>query len=242
MPTRGIWTFLSNMALVITLLREELKVAVSKKKQAELEAAAAIAAILAQHGVVDDSLHGLETTHGDPVDAKELDDSPQRQMFHGQGVIKSLEFPTEFRITKRCKECKDPFTTNYYSVAYCSLLCCELDLKKHFGLAWKPHARIAKERWEVLAEPEIVTYKALQAMKMIVDRVEADLGHPIDYEERAFSRLPQGLLKEELPSLASELLPAQEHPLSDIQTIPVQEEYSAPEEDDSLAWLFAESS
>lgn len=213
--------------------------AVSKKKQAELEAAAMLKEILSQHGVVDDSLQGLETTHGDPLDSKELDDPPQRQMFHGQGVVRSLEFPTEFRITKVCKNCKDPFTTNYYSVAYCSLLCCEIDLKKHFGLAWKPHARISKERWEVLAEPEIVTYKALQAMKMIVDRVEADLGHPIDYSEQAFSRLPQGLLKEELPSEVSESLPDQEPLLSDTKKDPVQLGQWSAVVDDELSWLFA---
>lgn len=197
-----------------------------------------LASILAQHNVVTPESE-LVVHNGDPVTSAELDDSPQRQMFHAQGVVKSLEYPTEFRITKRCKHCGDPFTTNYYSVAYCSILCGEYDCKKHFGLAWRPNARIRKERWEVLAEPEIVTLQALKAMKLIVARVEADLGHPIEIDEQAFSQLPSGLLKAEQPSSASVLPLAQADLVSDSQQSQVQEEHSLPTMDDLLEDFFA---
>lgn len=197
-----------------------------------------LASILAQHNVVTPESE-LVVHNGDPVTAVELDDSPQRQLFHAQGVVKSLEHPTEFRITKRCKHCGDPFTTNYYSVAYCSILCGEYDCKKYFGLAWRPNARIKKERWEVLAEPEIVTWQALKAMKLIVARVESDLGHPIEIDEQAFSRLPSGLLKEEQPSSVSESPQAPADPISDSPKSPVPSVHSFAEEDDLLSSLFA---
>lgn len=225
------------------------------KKQAEAEAAADLAAILAQFNVKSPE---PETTHGEPVKPHELDDTPQRVLFRGQGVLRSLEMPTEERLTKVCKneDCGNVFTSNYHSVAYCSVLCTEQELKRRYGLAWTPHARIRKERWEVRAEPEMIPMQALQAMKMIVSRVEADLGRPIEIDEQAFSRIPSGILKEsESPSASEESsgLKLKYHyaalpegvsfppPLpSDTKKDQVQLEHSTSEEDDSLSWLFAD--
>jgi hypothetical protein len=222
------------------------------KKSAELEANAMLAAILAEHGVKNTE---PETTHGTPVTANELDDSPQRVAFRGQAVLRSLEFPSEERLTKVCKneDCGNVFVSNYHSVAYCSVLCMEIKLKKHFGLAWTPHARIKKERWEVRAEPEMIPMRALQAMKMIVARVEADLGRPIEIDQQAFSRIPSGILKEntedsekesESPS-ASEIPEASSleqtlHLLSSMKKDQVQSGRLSVEEDDSLSFLFAD--
>lgn len=211
---------------------------VKKQTAAEKEASDFLKSVLAEHGLVQPE-SVLIVNDGEPVQSHELDDSLQRQMFHAQAVVKSLEHPTEFRITQKCKECGDPYTTNYRATAYCSMLCAEYNLKKHFGLAWRPHARIKKERWEVLAEPEIVTLQALRAMKLIVARVESDLGYPIEIDEQAFSRLPSGLLKEEPLSSASELPPVPADPVSDSPQSPVQSGYSFAEEDDLLADLFA---
>lgn len=221
------------------------------KKAAEQEANALLAAILAEHGVKNTE---PETTHGPPVTANELDDNPQRVAFRGQAVLRSLEFPSEERLTKVCKhkECGNVFVSNYHSVAYCSVLCMEIELKKHFGLAWTPHARIKKERWEVRAEPEMIPMKALQAMKMIVARVEADLGRPIEIDSQAFSRIPSGLLKASEPekvSESSEVSDSLESLLSELQTArplldkrkdQVQLERLSVEEDDSLSFLFAD--
>lgn len=212
-------------------------------KKAEAEANAMLAAILAEHGIKNPE---PETVHGEPVKSHELDDTPQRVLFRAQGVLRSLEMPTEERLTKVCKnsDCGNVFTSNYYSVAYCSTLCCERVLKKEYGLAWTPHARIRKERWEVRAEPEMIPMRALQAMKMIVARVEADLGRPIEIDSQAFSQIPSGLLKEsESPSVSdkpSASLPELPLPLSDTSKGPVQLGHLSVEEDDSLSWLFAD--
>ena len=211
---------------------------VKKQTAAEREASDFLKSVLAEHGItVPEDV--LEVSGQEPVQSHELDDSPQRMLFHAQAVVKSLEHPTEFRITQKCKECGDPYTTNYRATAYCSILCAEFHLKKEFGLAWRPNARIKKERWEVLAEPEIVPFKALQAMKLIVARVEFDLGHPIEIDEQAFSQLPSGLLKEEQPSSASESLPVQADPVSDSPKSPVQLVQHSPVVDDSLSFLFS---
>jgi len=216
------------------------------QKKAEQEANNFLADLLAKHGVKTPE-KDLKVEHGEPVQPKELDDSPQRVMFHAQGILRSMDCPTEVRLTRICKneECEYPiFTTNYASEAYCSILCAEIHLKKYFGLAWKPSARIKRERWEIRTEPEIIPMQALQAMKMIVDRVELDLGHPIPIDEEAFSRLPSGLLKpEELqPSSASESLPVSLvlHPVSDSPQNPAPKVLPPPEEDDLLSSLFAD--
>jgi hypothetical protein len=86
--------------------------------------------------------------------------------------------------------------------------------------------------------------RALQAMKMIVDRVESDLGYPIPIEPEAFSQVPSGLLKKETPlSSASELPEASEVPLpvSGNPRILAPSVYSFEEEDDLLGALFASS-
>ena len=217
-----------------------------KQTQAEKEASDFLKSLLAEHGIENPL---PETTHGAPVTDEELDDPPQRVLFRGQGVLRSLECPTEERLTKVCKneDCGNVFTSNYYSVAYCSIICCEYALKKHYGLAWKPSSRIQRERWEVRAEPEMIPMQALKAMKMIVARVESDLGYPIEIDQQAVSRIPSGILKpeskplevlkEEPLSSASELQPVPL--LSDKKTIPVQEEQSVEEEHDLDSWLFA---
>lgn len=216
----------------------------SKKaqKEAELEANSFLADLLAQHGIkTPESV--LTVEHGDPVTSKELDDSPQQVMFHAQGVLRSLDCPTEVRLTRICKndECRDIFATNYASVAYCSNLCCAYDLKKYFGMSWKPNARIKKETWEIRTEPEIIPMRALQAMKMIVDRVELDLGHPIPIEPLASS--PRSLVgqKETILSLASELPEPVLLPVSDSPKTPAPKVHSFEEEDDLLASLFADA-
>jgi hypothetical protein len=205
--------------------------------------AAVIRAALVKQGIEIEEIP--ETVHGEPVKSYELDEPPQRVLFHAQGVVRSLEHPTEKRITKLCGECGDPFTTNYYSVGFCSTLCLEIKCKRDFGLAWKPHARLKKEKWEVVAQPEIVPIQALRAMKMIVAKVESDLGYPIEIDEQAFSSLPSGLLRQDSRS-ESEPSSASSSPQEvssalpeEIPPIPAPEE-PEPEDVDLDAWLYAD--
>jgi hypothetical protein len=218
-----------------------------KKSAAEQEAADFIAGLLAEQGITPDEIP--QTVHGEPTQEHEMDDSPQRILFRAQGVLRSLEFPLEERLVRTCKNegCGAYYTTNYRAVAYCSMLCAEQDLKKYFGLAWKPHARIKKERWEVLTEPTMIPMQALQAMKLIVTQVESQLGRPIDFEPELFARgqkqlsaseSPLEQKSEELPSSVSELLQVELPPL-DKKIAPVQLEPSSEVPDDLDSWLFS---
>jgi hypothetical protein len=221
-----------------------------KQTAAEKEASDFLKSLLAEHGIENPL---PETTHGAPVTDEDLDDSPQRVLFRGQGVLRSLECPTEERLTKVCKneDCKNVFTSNYHSVAYCSIICCEYALKKHYGLAWRPSSRIQRERWEVRAEPEMIPMRALQAMKMIVARVENDLGYPIEIDQKAFEKIPSGILKPESSSVSHKPSePLLEEPLSSAseseQALLLSDKKKAqapmepePEESDLDSWLFA---
>lgn len=177
-----------------------------------------------------------------PIPKEKLDDTPQRVAFRGQAALTSLESPSVGKITRVCKrkECGRYYTTNYYAVAYCSNECMQVTLKTMYGLAWIPSEDIKKERWEVKAEPEMLPMQAIIAMKMIVARVESDLGHPIEYPELAFSQLPPGLLRpsEEQQPLASESPESLDSLLLlDSPIDQAQEEQKLEEVDDLLASL-----
>ncbi|USL89113.1 hypothetical protein SEA_CASSEROLE_31 [Arthrobacter phage Casserole] len=136
------------------------------KKNADNDA---VAALLAKYGV-------SQTEFETMPDAEEKKDSPERVAFRGEAVLYALEFPLSPRITKVCKECKDPFSSYYKAVAYCSQECTIRALRAHFGINWKPNRELKKERWETRGEPRLIPLKALQAMKAIVAQAEADLG------------------------------------------------------------------
>jgi hypothetical protein len=112
-------------------------------------------------------------------DEAEKKDPPEHIRFRGEAVLYALEYPLSPRVTRECKECKEPFLTVYKGWAYCSNACCTTHLKKYFGLAWRPNAEKRKERWERGGETGTIPLKALQAMKMIVAQAEADLGYEL---------------------------------------------------------------
>lgn len=136
------------------------------KKNADNDA---VAALLAKYGV-------SQTEFEVMPDAEEKKDPPERVAFRGEAVLYALEYPLSPRITKVCKECKDPFSSYYKAVAYCSQDCTIRALRRHFGINWKPNRELKKERWETRGEPRLIPLKALQAMKAIVAQAEADLG------------------------------------------------------------------
>lgn len=112
-------------------------------------------------------------------DAEEKKDPPERVRFRGEAVLYALEYPLSPRITRKCKECKEPFLTVYKGWAYCGNACAVLHLKKYFGLAWRPNRDLNLERWERGGETKTISLKALQAMKAIVAQAEADLGYEL---------------------------------------------------------------
>jgi hypothetical protein len=135
-----------------------------------------IAELLAKHGVKKEEFDILP-------DEEEKKDPPERVRFRGEAVLYALEYPLSPRVTKRCKECNEPFLTLYKSVGYCGNECAVIHLRKHFGIAWRPSRDRRKEKWEIQAEPKTIPLKALQAMKAIVAQAEADLGYSIALPE-----------------------------------------------------------
>jgi hypothetical protein len=141
-------------------------------------------------GAVEDKIAELLAKHG--VDKKEFDilpdaeekkDPPEHVRFRGEAVLYALEYPLSPRITRECKECKEPFLTVYKGWAYCCNECAITHLKKYFGIAWRPNRELSRERWERGGEPRTIPLKALQAMKAIVAQAEADLGYSIALPE-----------------------------------------------------------
>lgn len=135
---------------------------------------------------VDKKIAELLAKHG--VDKKEFDilpdedekkDPPEQVRFRGEAVLYALEYPLSPRITRVCKECKEPFLATYKGWAYCSNACATTHLKKYFGLAWRPNREQNRERWERDGYTGTIPLKALQAMKAIVAQAEADLGYEL---------------------------------------------------------------
>lgn len=133
---------------------------------------AKVAELLAKHGVKKEDFDILP-------DEEEKKDPPERVRFRGEAVLYALEYPLSPRVTRTCKECGEPFLTLYKSVGYCGNECAIINLRKHFGLAWRPNRDKRKEKWEIQSEPKTIPLKALQAMKAIVAQAEADLGYSI---------------------------------------------------------------
>lgn len=131
-----------------------------------------IAELLAKHGVAKEEFDMLP-------DDEEKKDPPEHVRFRGEAVLYAMEYPLSPRITRECKECKEPFLALYKGWAYCSNGCSVTHLKKCFGLSWRPNRELQRERWERGGETATIPLKALQAMKAIVAQAEADLGYSI---------------------------------------------------------------
>ena len=131
-----------------------------------------VAELLAKHGASKEEFDMLP-------DGEEKKDPPEHVRFRGEAVLYALEYPLSPRITRECKECKEPFLTAYKGWAYCGNSCATIHLKRHFGLAWRPNRELSRERWERGGETGTIPLKALQAMKAIVAQAEADLGYEL---------------------------------------------------------------
>lgn len=78
--------------------------------------------------------------------AREARATKPSPIYEAEAVLLMLEQPARFMV-KPCKreECKEPFGTNYRSVAYCSDNCRIKELKT-MGILWNPSKR-PEERW-----------------------------------------------------------------------------------------------
>lgn len=92
-----------------------------------------------------------------------------------EGILLSLyseKIPVK---TKLCKNCEEPFATNYMYVAYCSDHCRARALEK-IGIQWNPHKK-PEERWgsEVYRNqiPIVIPPEALTNLQRLVKEIEA---------------------------------------------------------------------
>lgn len=95
-----------------------------------------------------------------------------------EGVLRSLQRPSRIGISRICKDCNQPFVTNYEFVAYCGDLCRASALKKSGLTVWK-NSFTDEEKWGGVP-PSLIPPDALRAMKIIIDQVERETGRPVE--------------------------------------------------------------
>lgn len=113
---------------------------------------------------------GLDSTAVESIkdNAPETRDAISRQ---GDAVLTWLEAPAKFTM-KLCKRCKEPFGTNYRSVAYCSDNCRARDISEQIGVKWDWTARTEEQRWggePPLIIPPLALRRLLQYCRYFVD-------------------------------------------------------------------------
>lgn len=101
----------------------------------------------------------------------------ERAQFHAEAVLYFLHHPSTARITKRCKECGEPFATYYKSVAYCDYPCLKLGLKK-MGLLWSEaeydyDSKTNVERWGNMEPPLVIPPAAIEAMRSLLNLIDS---------------------------------------------------------------------
>lgn len=125
---------------------------------------------------------GLLNLLGDlGVDTTELKEQPIvnehdfRKSLEAEGILLSLMSDKRTVAIKRCKQCIDPFGTNYQYVAYCSNACRATALKK-LGIKWDPTKK-DQQRWGSIDNPSqlpiIINKHALEQLRRIVDTMQA---------------------------------------------------------------------
>ena len=136
--------------------------------------------------------HGGET--GNAEELKSYLGTKPKDNNHLEGVLASVRRPGDYTY-KVCKRsvCKQPFGTNYLSVAYCSDLCRIRDFEELTGCKWNPH-KSDEERWGG-EPPVIIPPHVLKTMYQYSKRIVAE-----------FERL--GMTEDSLQDVA--LLPEQE--------------------------------
>lgn len=95
-----------------------------------------------------------------------------------EGVLRSLQRPSRIGVSRICKDCGEPFVTNYEFVAYCGDLCRASALKKVGLTVWK-NSFTDEEKWGGVP-PSLIPPDALKAMKAIIVQVERETGRPVE--------------------------------------------------------------
>lgn len=138
------------------------------------KAAAGLADFLKFAGIEVDEAEVKEAFNTDNYKPQELHDT---SMLQAEGVLLFIQNAARSLLTKKCKECGDPFATQYINVAYCSNLCRGKAMSK-VGILWdytKDHYRamdadrplvIGTEAYQVLLEFAIRLTEGHQALDL----------------------------------------------------------------------------
>jgi hypothetical protein len=125
------------------------------KKQKETERATAfLEKFLAKAGHSEEVIKKSKETVHETRDAISL---------QGEAVLLSIEKPARFTV-KRCKECGEPFGTNYRYITHCGTTCLTRALKNQSGIYFDPNKSL-EERFG--GEPPLVIPP--QAVKKLIE-------------------------------------------------------------------------
>lgn len=169
---------------------------VSAKKQAE--GMAFLAALLAETGKA-------ETTADDLLDEVSTGTQKQeRRRNQSEGVLLFLETAGKAFLTKKCKECGQPFATRYTNVAYCGDLCRAAYMRKAYNIRWDPtrdhYAMMEAER------PLLVGPAAYQVLQEFARRILEEDILVLQDDPQEDNPLPQEPPEADLPDPLASLL------------------------------------
>lgn len=123
--------------------------------------------LLAQEGLNPDE-HLIDPEE-ETVAAKE------RKKLGAEATLRHLIYPAIPFLTKDCKTCGHRFTTDYYSVAYCSNPCAKEALR-YYGIDWED--KPLRKHYGGAQPPGIITPDALEAMANLLKRAGYDVRRP----------------------------------------------------------------
>lgn len=114
---------------------------------------------------------------GDVTDLKEqplVNEHDFRTSLEAEGILLTLQSDKRTVALKECKECHEPFATNYKYVGYCTNACRALALK-HIGIKWDPTKK-DEQRWGTIDNPSqipiVISNAALEQLRIIVEAMD----------------------------------------------------------------------
>ena len=125
----------------------------------------------------------------------------------GEAVLLFLESPAKFT-AKICKRCKEPFSTNYRYVAYCSDNCRAKSISEQTGVKWDWH-KSEEERWGFKEPPLVIPPQAFQKLQQCLEILqnlpqtqnEIPLTHSLEsYIQQTSDTFQASLLVQPVPS------------------------------------------
>lgn len=96
---------------------------------------------------------------------------PDRDILQAEGVLLFLESAGRSLVTKKCKECKEPFASHYKNVAYCSDRCRATRLERDYGILWDS----SRDHYQMMQaeRPLLVGPKAFDVLMQFAERIQA---------------------------------------------------------------------